>query len=117
MVGCHTCESKCCRYFGLEIDTPTVKEEFENIRWYLAHKGVTVFVEKKKWYLEVDSKCQFLTKDRKCGIYENRPLICKEHCPSSCENALGEFDHQHTFKSMAEFDKYLDKRFRRKKKK
>ena len=115
MVGCHTCESKCCRYFGLEIDTPTVKEEFENIRWYLAHKGATIFVEKRKWYLELDSKCRFLTKTNECRIYDKRPLICRKHSPTTCETMLGKFKHDHIFHNIDEFDVYLSKRFKRSK--
>ncbi len=114
MVKCKTCESKCCRYFGLQLDTPRSKEEFENLRWFLAHKGVTVFVEKKKWYLQMDNKCRFLQESNQCGIYDKRPLICREHSPGTCENAMGNFDHEYTFKSLKEIDAYLAKRFSRK---
>ena len=113
---CRKCESKCCRYFGLQIDTPRRKEDFENIRWFLAHKGVTVFVESKKWYLELDSRCRYLTKANRCRIYDKRPLICREHSSTTCENALDKkFDHEHIFRNLPDFDKYLSKRFNRKK--
>ncbi|MGB2599720.1 MAG: YkgJ family cysteine cluster protein [Candidatus Omnitrophota bacterium] len=113
MIKCRKCESKCCRYFGLQIDPPKTKNDFENIRWFLAHKGVAVFVEKRKWYLEIGSKCQFLIKNHACKIYDKRPLICREHSPTTCENALGKYYHEHVFKNMAEFDKYLAKRFKK----
>ena len=76
--------------------------------------GVSVFVEKKKWYLQMDNKCRFLKENNQCGMYDKRPLICKEHCPSTCENAMGHFDHEYTFKSLKEIDTYLAKRFSRK---
>ena len=117
MVKCKKCDSKCCRYFALQIDTPTTKDEFENIRWFIAHKGVSIYIENRKWYLEVDTECRFLTKDHLCKIYDNRPLICREHSPTSCETTIGELGHSHVFKSLKEFDKYLAKRFRRKRKK
>ena len=110
MTQCKKCESKCCRYFGLQIDTPRAKSEFENIRWFLAHKGVTVFVEKRKWYLEFVSRCTYLTKNHRCKIYNKRPLICREHSFTTCETALDKYGHDHIFKNMKEFDKYLAKR-------
>jgi uncharacterized protein len=54
---CRECEAKCCKYFALQIDTPKRKSDFENIRWYLAHENVSVFVDKRKWFLNVDNKC------------------------------------------------------------
>lgn len=111
---CRKCESKCCRYFALQIDTPRTKQDFENIRWFLAHKDIEVYVEKRKWYLEIKNKCRYLTKNNLCGIYEKRPLICREHAPSSCESAGGELDHQFSFSDLDEFDRYLAERKRKK---
>jgi len=111
MVKCKSCDSKCCRYFALQLDTPRSKEEFENIRWYLAHEGVAVYVEKRKWYLVVNNKCKYLKDDNLCGIYNERPLICREHEPTTCETAVGAFEHEHTFKSLKGFDRYLARRF------
>ncbi|MBI4095676.1 MAG: YkgJ family cysteine cluster protein [DPANN group archaeon] len=34
-------------------------------------------VEKFGWKLKEDGSCQHLTADKKCGIYEKRPLICR----------------------------------------
>ena len=113
MVKCKKCESKCCRYFALQIDTPKSKEEFENIRWFIAHKGVSVYVDKRKWYLDINSKCHFLTKNHLCKIYDKRPLICREHSPATCESVTGEFGHEHVFKTLKSFDEYLAKRFRK----
>jgi len=116
MSPCRACEAKCCRYFSLELDTPRAKNDFENIRWFLAHKDVSVFVEKRKWYLQVNNVCEYLTKEHKCKIYSKRPTICSEHDNSSCEGRFGDFDHEIVFKNLPELDKYLNKRFKRKKK-
>ena len=117
MSPCTECPAKCCKYFALQIDTPRTKEEFENIRWYLAHEAVTVFIERRKWYLELRNKCKYITKNNQCGIYEKRPQVCAEHSASSCEHRYDEFDHSHLFTSLEEFDAYLDRRFRRKRRK
>ena len=44
-VLCEYCTAKCCRYFALPIETPTTKEDFEFIRWYLLHERATVFTD------------------------------------------------------------------------
>lgn len=117
MVLCKKCDAKCCRYFALHIDTPRKKHDFENIRWYLAHKGVTIFVEKRKWYLEIANECRYLKGDHKCGIYDKRPLICREHSTKTCEHVFDKFEHDYIFNSLEKFDKYLDKRLHRRNKK
>ena len=116
MSPCRKCEAKCCRYFVLQIDTPKHKQDFENIRWYLAHKGIFVYIEKRKWYLEVSNRCRYLTKDHNCRIYEKRPLVCREHDTSTCEHTSSHFGHEHMFRNMKEFDQYLAKKFKKKKK-
>ena len=112
MTPCRKCDAKCCRYFALQIDTPRTKEDFEDVRWYLAHKKVTVFIENRKWYLDVGNECRYLTKDHRCSVYDKRPLVCREHDVSECERLPGDFDHDFTFRNMKEFDKYMEKRFR-----
>lgn len=113
---CKTCPSKCCRYIALYIDPPKHKADFEHIRWYLTHKGVSVFIEKRKWYLEIQNICTHLTKDNRCDIYETRPLICREHSTVDCENSSDDFNHSHIFHDIHSFDKYLNTRFAKKRK-
>ena len=48
---CDHCAGKCCRYFSLPIDTPTTWDDYDAIRWYLAHGETLVYVEKGTWYL------------------------------------------------------------------
>ena len=43
-VSCHNCPAMCCRYVASEIDAPTSKREYDNIRWYLMHRDVYVFI-------------------------------------------------------------------------
>ena len=115
MSPCRSCEAKCCRYFAMEIDTPRSKHDFENLRWYLAHKKIKIFVEKRKWYIEILNECRYL-KGHRCSIYEKRPLICREHSTFDCEHILEDFDHDLIFSSMEELDEYVEKRFSRQRK-
>ena len=65
---CKKCRGLCCRYFGLPIDTPETKGDFDDIRWYLLHKGTEVYVSDGDWYLNVKNTCKHLNPDYSCGI-------------------------------------------------
>jgi len=38
------CKGLCCRYFAFPIETPEDWDDYDDIRWYLAHKNISVFV-------------------------------------------------------------------------
>ena len=82
---CNYCTGKCCRYFSLPIEEPTTWDDFDAIRWYLAHGRTMIYVEKGQWYLLVMTRCQYLTADDRCRIYLNRPKICREYTTANCE--------------------------------
>jgi Fe-S-cluster containining protein len=82
---CDFCTGKCCRYFSLPIDTPHSWDDFDSIRWYLAHGQTLVYVVKAQWYLLVKTRCTYLTRDNRCGIYLNRPKICRQYSTKDCE--------------------------------
>jgi Fe-S-cluster containining protein len=84
-VLCNHCTAKCCRYFALPIDEPTTREEWEFVRWYLLHDGATVFKEEGDWYLLVHAECKHLQSDNRCGVYHDRPPICREYSTNDCE--------------------------------
>ena len=82
---CEFCTAKCCRYFALPIDPPTILEDYEYMRWYLLHDRATIFKEEGDWYLLVHTTCKNLQSDHRCGIYETRPHICREYSTDNCE--------------------------------
>jgi uncharacterized protein len=82
---CDHCYGKCCRYFSLPIETPTSWDDYDAIRWYLAHGRTLVYVEKGTWFLVVMTRCKYLTKDDRCKIYLNRPKICNDYTTADCE--------------------------------
>jgi Fe-S-cluster containining protein len=69
----------------LPIDTPTTWDDFDSVRWYLAHGNTLVYVHEGTWYLLVMSKCHYLMRDNRCQIYLNRPRICREYTTDECE--------------------------------
>jgi len=76
---CHLCPARCCQYFALQIDAPTTPEEHDQIRWFLAHERVVVWMQEGEWYLEVQNPCKNLQADNRCAIYETRPQICRDY--------------------------------------
>ncbi len=82
---CEYCTAKCCRYFALPIETPSTRQDFDYIRWFLLHDRATVFVEGETWYLLVHTECRHLRADHRCGIYPDRPQICRDYSTSNCE--------------------------------
>jgi Fe-S-cluster containining protein len=76
---CHLCTARCCKYIALEIDRPTTPRGYDQIRWFLLHEGVVVWVQEGDWYLEMRSRCRHLEPDNSCGIYETRPDLCREY--------------------------------------
>jgi Fe-S-cluster containining protein len=82
---CDFCTGKCCRYFSLPIDTPHTWDDYDSIRWYLAHGQTVVYVLKEQWYLLVKTVCKYLSDDNRCRIYLNRPKICRDYTTEDCE--------------------------------
>jgi Fe-S-cluster containining protein len=105
---CDKCAALCCQYFALEIDKPTTVEDFDNIRWYLVHQNVVVFVENKKWYLGVLNKCKNLMEDNRCAIYEERPRICRGYSTDNCDYHGGDYGYEKLFTSAEELRAYAE---------
>lgn len=83
---CDHCTGKCCRYFSLPLPrTPRTWDDFDEIRWYLAHGQTLVYVDSGTWYLLVSSRCDYLLPDHRCAIYHDRPKICREYTTAECE--------------------------------
>ena len=111
-VQCEKCTGLCCRYFALPIETPEDKDDFDDIRWYLCHKNVTVFVEDGDWYLNIKNKCKHLSdKDNRCKIYSERPNICRGYKHDDCDFVEGEYNYELHFTSDKQMEEYIRIRF------
>ncbi len=107
-VLCEHCSGLCCRYIALPIDEPDTKAEFDDVRWYLLHGGVSVFVEDGDWYLNIETDCRHLLPDYSCGIYDTRPQICRDYSTDSCEYHAGEYGYDRHFltpENLAEYER------------
>ncbi len=111
---CEHCTAQCCRYIALPIDTPRTPRDFDDIRWYLIHEGVSLFVEDGTWYVAVQTRCRHLLPDHRCGIYDTRPRVCREYSTDQCEYHGGDYNFQHHFLSPEDLDDYARAARRRK---
>jgi len=102
---CGGCTALCCSYFALEIDAPEEPADFENLRWYIIHQGVNIFVDDGVWFLQIFRKCTWLEGNR-CGRYDDRPQICREYSDELCDRDGAESDL--TFRSIEELEAYRD---------
>ncbi len=109
---CDKCTGLCCRYFALPIDTPEDREDFDDIRWYLCHENVTVFVEDGDWYVNMDNKCKHLSEnDYRCGIYSTRPKLCRNYTTKDCDLTEGEYDYELHFLNDKQMEEYIKIKF------
>lgn len=112
---CEHCTALCCRYIALPIDKPTSREDFDNIRWYLAHQDVTVFIDKGEWYISFAARCRYLQDDNLCGNYEERPKICRSYRTDNCDYHGGEYRYEAHFSEPAQIEKYAEEFLARRK--
>jgi len=109
---CRQCAGLCCRYFALPIDTPKTRADFDDVRWYLAHEGISVFVEDGDWYLNIAARCRFLDPDNRCGIYPRRPRICRGYEHDACDFHSGDYGYELHFTCLEDLDDHLARRRR-----
>ena len=108
---CDKCTGLCCRYFALPIETPENREDYDDIRWYLCHEGVTVFVEDGDWYVNVKNKCRNLNEKNRCAIYTRRPKLCRDYSEEGCDFTEGEYDYTLHFTDDKQMEEYIKIKF------
>jgi len=93
-----------------QLDTPTTKREYDNIRWYLMHENVNVFVDQDgDWMLEFVTPCSNLRPDHSCSHYAQRPRICREYPAdgNQCEYFGTSEPYKLLFTTAEQFESYL----------
>ncbi len=106
---CCKCGAKCCKYFCFEIDEPDDVGEFEDVRWYLCHEGVSVHIDEGDWYISMMNRCNMLDKNDQCTGYENRPLICRKYDLENCDQTMGDYGYDEEFNTPDELEDYARK--------
>lgn len=111
---CEHCTAACCRYLALPLDKPRTQRDYDDIRWYLLHEGVTVFVEDGDWYIQFLTRCRQLGADNRCQVYETRPEICRDFEPGDCDYVGGAFGYDHLFTHANQLEAFYEQKTGRK---
>lgn len=111
---CITCQY-CCSYVSIEIDAPKKDADYDVIRWYLAHKMIHIYLDEDDcWYFLVNTPCENLVPEG-CRIYEDRFQICRDYSASTCEMTRGVPGEKVLFRTVEDFDRWLEFNRNRKK--
>jgi len=112
---CSFCRgSTCCTYFTQQIDTPRSMEDFDQLLWQISHLNTQVYKDEDGWFLLVNNRCMHLEADGRCGIYAQRPHICRDHTNDGCEfeGPAGADDFELFFPTYQSLLAYCRKRFK-----
>ncbi len=109
---CSKCSAICCQYVAIGIDKPTTKGEFDDIRWYVAHRDIWIFVDDGEWYVCIERPCKFLSKTKQCTMYESRPRICRQYKTTNCERHGTGKPYEFKFSTPAEVQTYAEEYLR-----
>ena len=105
--------SKCCTYITEEIATPRSMHDFDHMLWQLSHKDVQAYKDEAGWYLLINNPCTHIRADGHCGIYEDRPGICREYSNDYCEfDEPAEKGFELYFDGYESLLKYVRRRFK-----
>ncbi|MDX2505330.1 MAG: YkgJ family cysteine cluster protein [Gammaproteobacteria bacterium] len=110
----HCIGSKCCTYVTHNIDAPKSKADFDYLLWQISHRDIQVFKDDDGWFLSILQPCVHLLTDGGCGIYDVRPMICREHSNEYCEfDSPAEEGFDLFFDGYKALNDYCKKRFKK----
>ena len=109
-VLCEHCTAACCRYLALPLDSPRSTRDYDDMRWYLMHEGISIFVEEGDWYVQLQAKCKNLAADNRCGVYETRPAICREYEAKDCDYSGKPYGYDQLFTHPSQLEAYYEQR-------
>ncbi|HEX7481508.1 MAG TPA: YkgJ family cysteine cluster protein [Polyangiales bacterium] len=111
LIPCTAC-GLCCSYVAIEIDAPTTARRATQLLFYLYHEGVSLYASGDDWMVQFESRCKHLLPDRRCGVYETRPHICRDFSETDCE-VNSDDDEGHTFYTTEALMAYLQIHYKR----
>lgn len=109
-VLCEHCAAACCRYLAIPLDKPKSRRDYDDIRWYLMHDGISVFVEDGDWFIQFQTRCKNLGEDNRCQVYDMRPEICREYEPGDCDYGGGEYGYDHLFTHARQIEDFYQRK-------
>jgi hypothetical protein len=112
---CSFCKGRtCCIYFTQQIDAPRSIEDFDLLLWQLSHRDTQLYKDEDGWFLLVNNPCRHLQPNGDCGIYDQRPQVCRDHDNDDCEfdGPCGHDDFEVFFPDYESLLAYCRKRFK-----
>ena len=79
------CGARCCQHVTVPVRAPRSENDWDEMRWWLAHGGVLVTKDEDGWRVHVETRCGHLRDDNACEVYAHRPRACAEYDPTTCE--------------------------------
>ena len=108
-IVCPPC-GKCCRYVSVGIDSPSTVGRVSTIIWLLYHRTLSVYQSHEgDWFLIVPTECANLRPNGLCGVYENRPFICRDYDIDGCEGTSTEPAEKKKFEDARSFVSWLSR--------
>jgi hypothetical protein len=106
---CPPC-GKCCRYVAVGIDGPVSVSGVSTALWLVYHRNVSVYQSHEgDWFVLFPADCDNLLPNGLCGVYENRPFLCREYDIDGCEGTSDEAPEKLRFDDGASLGKWLRK--------
>jgi Fe-S-cluster containining protein len=105
---CARCNAKCCKSISIQWKTPGDAEEWDNIKWLVAHKNVHFYQDHEgDWFIEFLTDCAHVAPDNTCMIYNSRPTICRTYDTVDCERITeGEY-YKKIFRTLPEIEQHM----------
>jgi uncharacterized protein len=108
-VVCPPC-GKCCRYVSVGIESPSSVGRVSTIIYLLYHRTLSVYLSHDgQWFLLVPTECENLRPNGLCGVYEDRPFICREYDVDGCEGTNSEPAEKKRFEDARSFVSWLSR--------
>jgi Fe-S-cluster containining protein len=110
---CVECGGRCCNYIAIGINSPRSQAGLENIRWFLLHEKVSVYIDhNKEWYVEFATPCTALNTKKRCTVYERRPKVCRDYGTGDGECEYYDTPYIEKFETLEQFEEWQARKSR-----
>jgi len=73
------CKAYCCNVITVMLKNNRTLQEENEVQLILAHEGTSFGEKNGVQYIEIKSRCKFLTNDNACSIYDKRFDTCRKY--------------------------------------
>ena len=99
---------RCCSYVTIEVQAPRGPRDYDQWLWAIMHRGVSLYVERpERWFVALDTPCENLTAEGRCGIYGRHPVLCREYDPRDCERRVPLEEPRAWFHTAEDLERWL----------